>query len=73
MGSECDVTDTPVCDIGALYSSLDGSCNNLKHPEWGMTNRAQARYLPPDYDDGMIIVTRIKQWLCHRGVSHMFY
>ena len=27
-------------------------CNNLKHPEWGMSETAQHRYLKAEYDDG---------------------
>lgn len=34
------------------YRTLDGSCNNVNNPDWGMSGRPQLRLLPPDYDDG---------------------
>ena len=39
----------------AKYRSIDGSCNNLEHLQWGQANTAFQRLLPPDYEDGMII------------------
>ncbi|KAL3854991.1 hypothetical protein ACJMK2_014223 [Sinanodonta woodiana] len=37
----------------SVYRTLDGSCNNLNHPEWGMAFRPQRRLLNPEYDDGV--------------------
>ncbi|KAL3854992.1 hypothetical protein ACJMK2_014224 [Sinanodonta woodiana] len=37
----------------SAYRTLDGSCNNLNHPEWGMAFRPQRRLLNPEYDDGV--------------------
>ncbi|KAK3577813.1 hypothetical protein CHS0354_028865 [Potamilus streckersoni] len=34
----------------SVYRTLDGSCNNLNHPEWGMAFRPQRRLLTPAYD-----------------------
>ncbi|KAL4231588.1 heme binding [Mactra antiquata] len=45
----------PVCDVKALYRTIDGSCNNRQHPTWGMSDRDQLRFLPPDYDDGISV------------------
>lgn len=36
------------------YRTYNGSCNNIEHPEWGMTGRAQSRLLPAMYSDGTI-------------------
>jgi Animal haem peroxidase len=33
--------------------SLDGSGNNLAHPEWGAAGRAYARVAPVNYQDGI--------------------
>ncbi|CAG0917148.1 unnamed protein product [Notodromas monacha] len=35
------------------YRTIDGSCNNLRNPSWGMTNTAMQRILPPTYNDGV--------------------
>ena len=34
------------------YRSQDGSCNNIRHPNWGRANIALTRLLPPEYEDG---------------------
>ncbi|RWS21197.1 Heme peroxidase-like protein, partial [Leptotrombidium deliense] len=36
-----------------MYSSLDGSCNNLKSPIQGKSYTCHRRLLPPDYADGI--------------------
>ena len=40
------------CDKRALYRSIDGSCNNIRHPEWGQANQPLARMLDPQYNEG---------------------
>lgn len=42
----------PRCDPSSRYRTVDGSCNNLKRPTWGMSNTAFIRLLPPRYEDG---------------------
>ena len=39
--------------LDMLYRSADGSCNNMKHPEWGASLTPFLRFLPPDYSDGV--------------------
>jgi hypothetical protein len=34
------------------YRTVDGTCNNLDHPEWGAAVTPQPRYQPAEYDDG---------------------
>ncbi|CAL4065298.1 unnamed protein product, partial [Meganyctiphanes norvegica] len=36
-----------------MYRTLDGTCNNLDKPAWGAAYRPFARFLPPDYSDGI--------------------
>lgn len=33
--------------------SIDGSCNNLKYPTWGMANTRYGRLVRPNYGDGI--------------------
>ena len=44
-GRRCSTTDQK-------FRSIDGSCNNRKHPNWGMANVALQRLLDPKYEDG---------------------
>ena len=44
-GRRCSTTDQK-------FRSIDGSCNNRKHPHWGMSNVALQRLLDPKYEDG---------------------
>ena len=45
-----DVAD---CDPTYKYRSIDGSCNNLDHPTWGMLGSAFVRLFEPRYSDGI--------------------
>ncbi|XP_075847282.1 lactoperoxidase isoform X1 [Microtus pennsylvanicus] len=40
------------CDISNPYRTITGDCNNRKHPTLGSANRALARWLPAEYEDG---------------------
>ncbi|XP_055903868.1 peroxidase-like [Eupeodes corollae] len=47
------------CNLGpkecedSKYRSIDGSCNNLDNPQFGLANFKYARLLPPKYSDGI--------------------
>nr|XP_013808387.1 PREDICTED: thyroid peroxidase [Apteryx mantelli mantelli] len=44
----------PKCSNNCLankYRLITGACNNRKHPKWGASNTALARWLPPSYED----------------------
>ncbi|XP_069139812.1 peroxidase-like protein [Argopecten irradians] len=43
----------PRCNPKQWYRTADGTCNNLKHPNWGASMRPQLRYLPAAYSDGI--------------------
>lgn len=42
-----------VCDPHYRYRSIDGTCNNLRHPRWGSAGVAFRRLMPAIYDDGL--------------------
>ncbi|XP_060585355.1 peroxidasin homolog pxn-1-like [Ruditapes philippinarum] len=53
-GDTCNVAEPPEeCDPDVKYRSADGSCNNLRNPEWGMAGRSQERVVPNTYDDDL--------------------
>jgi len=43
----------PCPAYSALYRTLDGSCNNKQRSQQGAALRPFARFLPPDYSDGI--------------------
>ncbi|KAL8579057.1 hypothetical protein ACOMHN_035996 [Nucella lapillus] len=49
-----------LCDREAKYRSLDGSCNNRRHPLWGAAGQPYLRLIPPHYHDG-ISLPRLRQ------------
>ena len=46
------VPDPSLCDRKAKYRTFDGTCNNLKHPNWGSAFTPLVRFMAPDYADG---------------------
>ena len=51
-GDQCVVT-TVKCDLKSKYRTIDGRCNNLKHPEWGSASSTYLRLQDPAYDDNI--------------------
>ncbi|KAK3087688.1 hypothetical protein FSP39_009192 [Pinctada imbricata] len=50
---ECKIPSPAIdCDTDYKYRTIDGTCNNLKHPQWGSASTAQARFLEAHYDNG---------------------
>jgi len=43
---------TPKCEV-TRYRSLEGICNNLENPNWGSAMNSHARFLTPDFADGV--------------------
>ncbi|XP_054263241.1 peroxidase-like [Macrosteles quadrilineatus] len=48
-----DSCPRPSSCVAGKYRSADGSCNNLRHDQWGRGGVALQRILPPKYDDGV--------------------
>ena len=42
---------TTVCDRSARFRTFNGTCNNLRHPNWGASNTGFSRLLPALYFD----------------------
>ncbi|CAL4113680.1 unnamed protein product [Meganyctiphanes norvegica] len=50
LGNMCPVK--PRCqNPNSKYRTADGSCNNIRNPDWGMSQTALRRLLPPKYED----------------------
>ncbi|XP_007956199.1 lactoperoxidase [Orycteropus afer afer] len=41
------------CDMNSPYRTITGDCNNRRNPTLGAANRALARWLPAEYEDGL--------------------
>ncbi|NXG03269.1 PERM Myeloperoxidase, partial [Sakesphorus luctuosus] len=55
-GTGCDVqTRSTKCPKEDVYRTITGECNNRKHPQLGSSNRAFARWLPAEYEDGVAV------------------
>ncbi|XP_055476562.1 lactoperoxidase [Psammomys obesus] len=50
----CDPHALPViCNMSSPYRTINGECNNRKNPALGSANKALARWLPAEYEDGI--------------------
>ncbi|XP_012664219.1 lactoperoxidase isoform X1 [Otolemur garnettii] len=50
----CDAPALAVkCDFNSPYRTISGDCNNRRSPALGAANRALARWLPAEYEDGL--------------------
>ncbi|XP_023561288.1 lactoperoxidase isoform X1 [Octodon degus] len=50
----CDAPAPVVsCDMNSPYRTITGDCNNRRNPALGAANRALARWLPAEYEDGL--------------------
>ncbi|XP_044529535.1 lactoperoxidase [Gracilinanus agilis] len=47
------VTRSVKCDWNSKYRTITGECNNRRDPILGSSNRALARWLPAEYEDGI--------------------
>lgn len=52
LGSAC--LQQPSCPpVSPRHRHIDGSCNNLRNPSWGVLLTPYSRLLPPSYHDGI--------------------
>lgn len=63
INEECPWTPTPSCDqvSKSKFRSIDGSCNNLKEPNYGRASTPFQRILDPDYSLGSLSSPRISR------------
>lgn len=61
VGDICDPGMTCSTEVtSSSYRTIDGSCNNLEHPEWGKSKRQQRRVMEQTYEDGKTTVPTIR-------------
>ena len=48
------------------YRTINGECNNVKNPTWGITGAAYLRILQPTYQDGTLCISLLL-WFCVCG------
>ncbi|CAK9293337.1 unnamed protein product [Gordionus sp. m RMFG-2023] len=53
-----EIANRGSCPI--YYRTIEGHCNNLKHPTWGMAELPPQRLLPAVYNDGVSEIRRAK-------------
>jgi len=51
----------PVCDKNSQFRTYDGTCNNLKNPNYGRTGTPFQRILLPEYARGTVDLPRKRQ------------
>ena len=51
--ADCKELQNYRCDPYSRFPTVDGSCNNLKHPHWGSAFSCFTRLLPAAYSDGL--------------------
>lgn len=53
-GSPYNVVQCP--NPFSRFRTINGSCNNLEQPNWGMINTALDRLVPAKYNDGVFFI-----------------
>ncbi|KAM4886894.1 eosinophil peroxidase-like isoform 1-T2 [Sylvia borin] len=51
----CDQQDKKINCTSSGYRTITGECNNRRNPSLGASNRALARWLPAEYEDGVSV------------------
>ncbi|XP_023794784.1 eosinophil peroxidase-like isoform X1 [Cyanistes caeruleus] len=51
----CDQQDKKIKCTSSGYRTITGECNNRRNPSLGASNRALARWLPAEYEDGVSV------------------
>ncbi|XP_067682800.1 peroxidase-like isoform X2 [Haliotis asinina] len=46
-------TNSITCNITGKFRTADGSCNNIRHPDWGQSFIPMRRFLSSQYGDGI--------------------
>jgi len=54
IDQRCPWTPAPTCNPSLVYRTFDGTCNNLKEPNFGRTGTPFQRILLPEYAKGTV-------------------
>ncbi|XP_077168670.1 myeloperoxidase [Paroedura picta] len=66
----CDYLTRPIrCPEKSTYRTITGECNNRKHPHYGASNHAYARWLPPEYEDGLSLPQGLIEGKLYNGYA----
>ena len=52
------------CNKRRQFRTYDGSCNNMRYPDWGKSFTAQERYIDAQYDNGKAILSQYEEGVC---------
>ncbi|NXP22747.1 PERE peroxidase, partial [Scytalopus superciliaris] len=63
----CDQQDMKINCPPSEYRTITGACNNRRNPSLGASNRALARWLPAQYEDGLSIPRGWTEGKCFSG------
>jgi len=58
IDARCPWTPAPTCNPNLVYRTFDGTCNNLKEPNFGRTGTPYQRILLPQYSKGTVDLPR---------------
>uniref|UniRef100_A0A8C9U659 Eosinophil peroxidase n=1 Tax=Serinus canaria TaxID=9135 RepID=A0A8C9U659_SERCA len=63
----CDQQDKKINCASSGYRTITGECNNRRNPSLGASNRALARWLPAEYEDGVSVPRGWTEGRCFSG------
>ena len=69
INADCPWTPAPECDVSNVYRTIDGSCNNLKKPNYGRAATPYQRLKDAEYTQGSLAFPRIGKILVYKTTA----